>query len=471
MICIRAGRDLLDEPERYRGTGAGLLEIPLRLFPGVNPGKLRLQADRTGLRTLAALDGLEDRAGTVIERALPARFDYVEIPLGTDVESRGRALARARKAGQRTVVSQRSRLPPGSVESTVRALQKCSRAGGDLVLGAFPAASVEDVRVLLGASRALRAMGVPFGLAGTGPLSPLVSLLPGGLTFCSSGGRGDGLDVSVASRIGPGTGRFAHIEGAGARARGAAVLDGCFRALGLDAVCVGLSGPMDGAGALFGLLVEMGFLGVSLERAVPGSELPVLPPEGRRMPSVSVVTVRPGGIFGHDTDGPALLRALAESGIRVRRRRAVVAGTGAAALSAASALRRNGARVALAGRSLRGALRAARSIGAAAAAAPSVASLLRRSSLLVKADPELPQDFPAPSSLHAGLVVADLDGTGTNTPILRAAGEAGAQTVDGTAVAIHRVAETVSLLTGLRPSRATVDRLISEKARRGGARD
>lgn len=469
MICVRAGRDLLDEPERYRGCGAGLLEIPLSLFPGVNPGKLRLQADRANLRTLAALDGLEDRTGSVVERAILARFDYVEIPLGTDVETRGRSLARARKAGVKTVVSHRSERPPRSVESTVRVLQKCSRAGGSLVLGSFPAASPEHLRVLSGAARALGSLGVPHGLSGRGPLSALVSLLPGELSFGSLGGMGDGLDVTTLSRIGPKTSLFAHIGGKGAPAGVAEVLDGCLRELGLDAACIGLP-DAGSAGELAGALVEMGFSGLSLGRPQSGGSLPLLPPEGRKLPAVSVMTVRAGSVLGFDIEGPSLLRALEESGIRVNRRRAVVAGTGAAAVSAAAALSRRGANVVLAGRSLWHALKAGPAAGASAAAYASLPSVLRRASLLVKADPELPGRVLSQRSLHPGLVVADLDCAGPETPFLRAAAEAGAQTVDGMALPRTRAAETVRLLTGQRPRRGTVGRLVAELTRRAAVR-
>jgi len=467
LRCVRAGPDLAEDPERYGKSGAELLELPLGLFPATNPGKLRILADRAGLQTLATVERLEGPGRAQLEKAVLARFDYVEVPLDTDVETRGRMLAQARRHGVKVVLSSRSARPPRSVESVLRLFQKCSRAGGDLALASFEVFRADHVRALRDASAAAGALGIPHGIAGTGGLSRLASLLPGDLVFGAFGGRTDGLDIGVLSSIGPATRLFAIVGEPAHPTAPLEVLNASFRALGLDCACIQLQVGPDGPAELAALLRELGFSGFLVGRPFRAAAGSFVPASGGAPAAVSAVTMRGRAFVSHDTDGWALLDALERSGVRVHRRRAVVLGTGGAARSAALAMRSRGARVVIAGRSLRSALEAAGAAGVEAASLPSLGALLLRSSLLVSAIPGTGGGIVPDSCLHPGLVVVDLDCSPGSRDLSGRAAESGAHTVSGAAVLGRNLVEAIRLFTGARPPRRLVEGLLDESLRRG----
>ena len=466
MRCVRAGPDFVEDPERYGNLGAELLELPLGQFPHTNLGKLRLLSDRANLRTLATVESLEGHGRALLEKAVIARFDYVGVPLDTDVEMRGRMLAQARKHGVKVVLSHRSTRPPRSVESVLCLFQKCFRAGGDLALASFEVLRADHVRVLKEASSAAGALGIPHGIGGTGRLSQLVSLLPGDLVFAALDGHGDGLDLAILSRLGPKTRLFAILGEPAHPTVPLEVQNGCFRAMGSDCACIQL-GPMpDDAAGLACLLREMGFEGLTVGSPFRQSMVQFTPATGLDIPAVSVVTRRNGRFVGHDTDGPALLGALEGAGVRVHRRRALVFGTGGAARSAALALSSRGARVVIAGRTLRRALDAAGAVGVQAASLSSVGPVLSRSSLLVNAIPGIDDALVPDSSLRPDLVVVDLDCSPPTSALLGRAAESGAQTVSGMAVLSRGLSEALRLFTGSRPPAGMVGRLMDESLHR-----
>jgi shikimate 5-dehydrogenase len=466
LRCVRAGPDFIDDPERYGNIGADIIELQLGRFPMVNPGKLRLLADRANLRTLATVGSLEGHGRGLLEKAVLARFDYVEVPLDTDVETRGRMLAQARKIGVKVVLSHRTARPPGTVEAVLRLFQKCSRAGGDLALASFGVHLSAQVRVLREVSSAASALGIPFGIAGTGRLSRLVSLLRADISFGALGGSGDGLDIGLLSRLGPATRLFAQVGEPAHPTVPLEVLNGSFRATGCDCACIRLEPVPDDAPGLIRLLGEMGFEGFTVGRPFRLGLIPLARAIGPAIPAVSVATRRDGRFIGHDTDGPAMLEALESSGIRVHRRRALVLGTGGAARSAALSLSSRGARVVLAGRSLRRALDAAAAVGAQAASLSTIGPLLDRSSLLVNTIPRIDDALLPDPCLRPDLVVVDLDCSPTASSLAGRAAGSGARTVDGMAVLRRGLSEALRLFTGVRPPAELVGRLMDESLRR-----
>jgi len=466
LRCVRAGPDFIDDPDGYGQSGADLVELQLELFPAVNPGKLRLLSDRAGLKTLARVGRPGGKGLALLEKAVLARLDYIELPLETDVETRGRMLAKARKGAVKVVLSLRSSRPPGSAETVLRVFQKCARAGGDLALASFDVSRADDVRALREASSAARRQGIRHGLDGEGGLSGLVPLLGADLVFGGLDGRGDRPGLGLLSRTGPATclcamvGEPAHPEAA------PEALNAFFRSQGLDAACLGLRPGPDGPGEVARLLGELGFRGMMIGRPFRAAMASCAPAAGGDAPSVSVVTVRGGVLAGHDTDGPALLGVLDSSGVRVHRRRTLVLGTGGAARSAARALGSRGARVVVAGRDLRRALEAARAAGASAAPLSSAGAILSRSSLLVNAIPGGPREALADSMLRPGLVVADLDCAPGGSGLAGRAAEGGAHTIRGSAVLARNLAEAIRLFTGTRPPRRAVEELLDESLSR-----
>ena len=465
MRCVRVDKGFSEDPERYRSSGADLLEIPLDLFDRVSPGKLRLLCDRTGLRALASAGGTGRGGNGLLENAIHARFDLVKLELDMDVETRGRIIALARKHGAKVVLYQSSPRPPRSVESVVRIFQKCSRAGGDLGLAGFQVSRAQDVRFLRDAGPAVRAMGLPHGYSGTGRLAQLVPVLPADLKYGVAENRSrEGLDMATLSAIGPITRLFAIVGEPAHPAFSAGLYSRAFREQGQDCVCLHLFPEHDDLGDTVKLLDEMGFDGFLVGRPFREKVLRhVAPPPGGTGAAGAVI--RQNGRFaGRDTGGPALLAALDAAGVRVHRRRALVLGPGGAARSAAAALRSRGAQVVIAGRNLRLTLTAAAAVRAGAAPLSSAAAVLSRSSLLVNCIPEGALEIVGGENLRREMVVADLACCPPTTPLLACALEAGALTVPGTSVAVQEACSSLRLFTGETFPRELLEKLLARAA-------
>lgn len=179
--------------------------------------------------------------------------------------------------------------------------------------------------------------------------------------------------------------------------------------------------------------------------------------------SVNTVVLRPdGSTFGASTDGAGFVESVRAAGLALGGLRVVVLGAGGAARSIVDALGRSGvADIAIVNRT--------RSTAEAAAALAPVARVgapadIAGAGLLVNATPigmgavaagegggpkpDLPVDE---SVLRPDLTVADIVYHPLETPLLAAARERGAPTIDGLGMLVHQAVLQQELWTGHRP--------------------
>lgn len=228
-----------------------------------------------------------------------------------------------------------------------------------------------------------------------------------------------------------------------------------FTALGLDWVYVAFPVPR-GAGR--GAVAAMRTLGIDgLSVTMPHKEdaaavCDELSPHAERLRSVNAVARRDDdSLFGDSTDGEGFLRALADEGVAVEGRRALVLGAGGAARAVALALVGAGAEVAVAARRPAAAAEAATLTGAAPLAFDALDAAVAEADLVVNATPlgmageEPPFDA---GLLHPGQAVADLVYHPSVTPLLDAAARQGARPVGGLGMLVHQAVLAFTLWTG-----------------------
>jgi len=464
MRCVRVTPTFGDDWEGLKASGADLLELPLDAHRHIQPGKLWLLASRSGLPALATLDGESTGAGAVklLEAAIHARFDHVELSLDLDVEARARLAALARKSGVKVMVFHRMGRPPASTDEILRAFQKCARAGADGAKVSLTLSKAREVRMALDALRLSSGSGVPHFIEAQGRLAPLASLLPADIVCGGLAGQEELLDIRILSKVGPRTRRFALLGEPPHHSLSLELLNGGFAAMGSDSVCIPLRPEPSDMGECVRLLREMGFEGFCVGRPFRERIMKHLEPwshgiEGSGAASAAVM--RKGEYRGFDTDGPALLLALEALGIRLGRRKALVLGSGGAARAVARALASRGAEVLIASRSLKKALAAASAIGCRASPIENVSRLLKKVNLLVSCVPAT-SSIPLSTLLRQEMVVVELACEPGDTALLKAAHEAGAMAVPGTSVMLHQSAEALRLFTGLRPPLAALERII-----------
>lgn len=153
---------------------------------------------------------------------------------------------------------------------------------------------------------------------------------------------------------------------------------------------------------------------------------------------------------GEATDPDGVVSPLRERGIPIADRSAAVVGTGGAGRSAAAGLATAGARVTLFNRGAERGLQASSLLGLPfvplADLDPSGFDILVNATSLGRQEGE-PLPFPV-DALRPGMVVVDMVYRDAPTPLLRAAAERGAVTVDGREVLIGQAAGQFRMMTG-----------------------
>ncbi|HEY6531351.1 MAG TPA: shikimate dehydrogenase [Acidimicrobiales bacterium] len=185
--------------------------------------------------------------------------------------------------------------------------------------------------------------------------------------------------------------------------------------------------------------------------------------------AVNCVVPHEGELVGHNTDGPGFVAALAADGVEPVARRCVVLGAGGAARSVALALARAGAEeVAVVNRTEERARRAVEMLGSRGrlVGPTEVFGAVRAAELVVNATSvgmgrPAPDDLPVdPGLLHEGQVVIDLVYQPLETPLLAAARDRGAVTVNGLPMLVHQAAVAFHLWTGVEAPIAAMDSAV-----------
>lgn len=172
----------------------------------------------------------------------------------------------------------------------------------------------------------------------------------------------------------------------------------------------------------------------------------VIEDAARRIGAVNTLFKRGGTLHGDNTDSPGLADALAERGIALAGRYALLLGAGGAARACADVLARGGARVTV---SARTPSRAA-GLGAERAADWPVASLAGYD-IVVNATPlgMRGEDALEGVELPPAVAVVDVVATAAETPLIARAKASGCVAVDGLLMLLHQGGRAFRLWTGL----------------------
>jgi 3-dehydroquinate dehydratase/shikimate dehydrogenase len=258
-------------------------------------------------------------------------------------------------------------------------------------------------------------------------------------------------DTYRVRAIGPATRVYGLLGQDVLRSLSPAIHNRAFAACGIDAVYVPL--PAESLSAFVEALPALGLSGFSVTRPYKSQIVPHVPsitPTAAESGSVNTVVVQDGRLLGLSTDGDGVLGPLRRR-LDVAGRRVVILGAGGAARAAAFALVRSGAEVTVLAR---------RPEQAAAVAAdtrcghgPLGALGEQEWDVLVHATPvgsgARPGESLVPAGcLRRGAVVFDMVYEPRETPLLRAAREAGCRTIDGVEMLVAQAVEQFEAWTG-----------------------
>ena len=239
-----------------------------------------------------------------------------------------------------------------------------------------------------------------------------------------------------------------------------------FDALGLDALYEAWDTPPEALPARVAMLREDGYLGANV--TVPHKEAVLAlvdEPDHlvRRVGALNTIYRRDGVLHASNTDVGGFRRALQSAGFDATGARAVVLGAGGAARAIVLALELDGAlSVAIANRSPQRAQRLAADLRSdagpdmiavpweEAVSAPHLAAtdlLVNCTTLGLAGSAGATISPVAAQALHAALFVADIVANPLQTPLLRAAQQAGARTLGGLPMLVYGGAEAFSLWT------------------------
>ncbi len=242
-----------------------------------------------------------------------------------------------------------------------------------------------------------------------------------------------------------------------------------FFALNLNVRYQAYETPPDALPAFLATMRQGGWLGCNVtipHKRAAYEGVDALTEEAEAIGAVNTILVQDGRLLGHNTDAEGFMRALTEEAhIDVRGRDAVLLGAGGAALAVAIGLARGGVRrMWIANRSaeraqalverIRG-----RDMRVQAEALPletevlrgplSEASLLVTSTSVGMSGGPAPGDLPvAKDLLSSRLLVYDLVYNPARTPLLNAAEQAGARTLEGLPMLIYQGAASFERWTG-----------------------
>lgn len=234
------------------------------------------------------------------------------------------------------------------------------------------------------------------------------------------------------------------------------LFNAAFAVLRLDWVYVAFEVPEGGAPGALAAMRSLDLAGLNVtmpHKTAVADACDQLTADAAALRSVNtVVPLGDGRLLGDSTDGEGFMRSLREAGHDPGGRRVLLLGAGGAARAVALALGREGSAVTVAARRLADASQAAALAPAGEAVEWDAVRLVAPAAeLIVNATPvgmsggALPI---APEVLRRGQVVADLVYHPLETPLLKAARDAGAEVVGGLGMLVHQAALALERWTG-----------------------
>ncbi len=443
--------------------GCGLVELRGDHLTAEELGALVARAAHPVIATVrrpaegGAFTGSEEERRRALSFALDAGAAFV------DVEWEGplRRFAEGEHAA-RVILSSHGAVCDSSTLGSLYDEMSVSRAARlKIVPDAGPIEGASVIRDLLARAgkdrRALAAFGLGRKLALTrlmacswGSWATYGSLRPGGESAPGQFTAEDMLERFAVQRWGPATRRFALIGtavfGSPSPAMHSAAyrdadIDACYLPLELDRFeeCLPLLGP-DGIVGIEGLAVTMPYKGEAAAFSEPGDEI------SRSAEAINTMVQTSAGWSGHNTDGPAVARLVAEQ-TTIAGVRAAVVGAGGTAKASAAALAALGADVTLFNRNPGRGAEAARKLGVAYRGLDGLADA--DWDVLVQATPlGRGGETIVPADRLRGRVVLDAV-YGVTTPLIRDARRAGIPTVDGFRLLVEQAVLQFHRMTGL----------------------
>jgi len=216
----------------------------------------------------------------------------------------------------------------------------------------------------------------------------------------------------------------------------------------------------------------MGFGGLNL--TIPLKEkalkLEILQPDelARAIGAVNTISFRQGdqNITGHNTDGEGALLALQDAGVRVRESQVLLIGAGGAARAIAYTLEQEGARIAIANRSIQKAQQLAACVSGSGFSLDDLGRLVPGSDIVINAtsvgmkegDPRLFDSW----LLHSDQTVFDVV-YNRETELLQDARAAGAKAIDGVMMLVYQGAKALDIWTGKKAPVGVMERAVRER--------
>ena len=405
--------------EQASARGFDLVDVELRSgFRDV----IEARAGRGLVLSFHDVEGMPDDLDGLYERMAATGADVVKIVgKARSAVDLARLLAFARRRGaaaSRTGPSAPSRPGPGLVALAMGPLGVASRILGGRHGAPFTFASAETGREAAPGQLPARALADTYRVRSVGPATRVYGVL--------------GVDVL--------------------RSLSPAIHNRAFATCGIDAVYVPLQA--ESLSAFLEALPALGLSGFSVTRPYKSeiaAHMSSLTPAAAESGSVNTVVLQDGRLVGLSTDGDGVLGPLGKR-IDVAGRRAVILGAGGAARAAAFALAGAGADVTVLAR---------RPEQAAAVAAdtrsghgPLGALAEKEWDVLVQATPvgsgARPGESLVPAGwLRRGAVVFDMVYEPRETPLLRAARQAGCRTIDGVEMLVAQAVGQFEAWTGV----------------------
>jgi shikimate dehydrogenase len=240
-----------------------------------------------------------------------------------------------------------------------------------------------------------------------------------------------------------------------AHSRSPAILNAAFAAAGLNWVYLAFPVPVGHGADAVKAVRHLGLAGLTVtmpHKADAAWACDELTPQARTLGVVNVITMLPGErVQGASTDGEGLLRSLADEGVTVAGRRALVLGAGGAARAITLALGEAGADVTVAARrpaaadSVAGLVPGAISVSLADADPGTADIVLNATPVGMNGeDPVI-----APDVLNPAQFVVDTIYHPMETPLLAACRARGVPCTNGLGMLVHQAALAFELWTGV----------------------
>ncbi len=244
-----------------------------------------------------------------------------------------------------------------------------------------------------------------------------------------------------------------------------------FAALDLDWVYVALPVSPDAGHQAVQAMATLGIEGLSVtmpHKAAVAAAVDRLTPVAQQLGVCNCVFRRDGQLLGHSTDGDGFVQSLAmDHGVSLEARRVAVVGTGGAARSIIEAVgRQDPAEILIVSRTPD---RAAGAAHLAPVARPGTIDELASVDVIVNATPIGMTGGPGAECLAvpaevlvSSQVVVDIVYQPLRTPLLEAADEVGATTINGVGMLVHQAALAFELWTGKTAPLDVMTQAVSE---------